>query len=181
MNFVTCGNVCDNNTRRKINRNTCGIVAVKGDPSLPSSYVFGATPRLQTVDYNVILFEKINRNSQRLSIDISKILGLDDQTEIELDIECLTLLQFRDLEILCSKPLPRKFPETIQELAAVANETKRNTEEALSALKNELNRLNGKVVPPSPLLVDPGAELRKSLDQLAQEELRKEEEESSSN
>lgn len=161
-----------------------GIIAVKGDTSLPSSYVFGNGPYKSKIDY-LFAFEKLLHGKDRLILKYADDDGM-------VDIYDSNIERTREIELLLTLPV---FPQTREELMArpktkqpsakkrafempkeelmdLAQQTKQNTTEAISELKEHLRLMSGGVGK-DVRVDDAGADFRVEPEALAREMLKR--------
>lgn len=159
-----------------------GIVCLKGDSSLPSSYVFGDGPYKPTIDY-LAMFEKLADGKDHL------LLKYADSNN-EVDMFGMGIERTREIELLLTRPVYPQTREALmaatktkkkpakkralempkEELMQLAKQTKQNTTAAIQELKEELRLMSGGVGKDVPVddagaafRMDPAVEAREIL------------------
>jgi hypothetical protein len=144
---------------------------VKGDPTLPSSYVF-VDRYVSKLNYMEKFHELIasKESDPFVNAEIHKLCQLDQEGFLVID----SLAKLHSVEtILRKKKQQKQAPKTKEDLLKLAAKTKQNTKDAIVALKDQLKHMAGKVVQGPLLVEDPGAELRKDPKEMARDELKR--------
>ena len=144
---------------------------VKGDPTLPSSYVF-VDRYVSKINYMEKFHELIasKEDDPFVNAEIHKHYQLDQEGFLIIN----SLAQLHKMETLLRAPIAKKqVPKTKEDLLKLAAKTKQNTKDAIVALKDQLKHMAGKVVQGPLIVEDPGAELRKDTREIAREMLKR--------
>lgn len=155
-----------------------GIIGHKGDTSLPSAYIFGDGPYKSKIDY-IAAFKKLLDGKDHLLLkyaDANHVVdlfgcGLERTREIELLLTLPVFPQTREaLMALPKQPSAKKRALSMpkDELMQRALQTKKNTTEAISELKEHLRLMSGGVGK-DVRVDDAGAEFRVEPEVLARE------------